>query len=59
MEMTKFRGTGQILQLSSKFRGPRKTVGPSDLGFVWLSCPLVTSSLLIIQLFHVFSWIAQ
>ena len=26
----KFRGKGQILRLSSIFRGPRKTVGPND-----------------------------
>jgi hypothetical protein len=28
-EMCKFRGWGQIPRLGSKFRGPRKTVGPS------------------------------
>ena len=30
----KFRAKGQILQLGSKFRGPRKTVGPSDVKYV-------------------------
>jgi len=29
--MLKFRGKGQIPRLGSKFRGPRKTVGPSHL----------------------------
>jgi len=29
-EISKFRGKGQILWLRLKFRGPRKTVGPTD-----------------------------
>jgi len=34
-EMLKFRGKGQIPRLGSKFRSPRKTVGPTDIiGFV-------------------------
>jgi hypothetical protein len=32
-EMCKFRGWGQIPRLGSKFRGPRKTVGPTDKKF--------------------------
>jgi len=35
VEISKFRGKGQIPRLGSKFRDTRKTVGPND---VYKSC---------------------